>query len=172
MLPLYFPYTLSLNIYLVSSKTSFLLKMQNGRLTRHRLICLNQWPCCSQICVKCQSKMSIAFGPTSEKASGNLKSETGRQMSNSSCMERISATVLKDCHLCAVYHVLKLCVAAIYPPHNYCMNTGICDRANKGRKLQKVDQTRGVLYTLDGVFPVWVIRFQCEGNSFLSKYSA
>jgi hypothetical protein len=48
---------------------------------------------------------------------------------------------------------------------NYCTNSQ-CNRPTKSLKLQKTDQTQGVLYTLDkGVRPVWVIRFQCEGAS-------
>ena len=55
--------------------------------------------------------------------------------------------------------------AVIYPPDHYCTNTQ-CDRPRKGRKLQKVDQTKGILYTLDnGVHPAWIIRYQCEGMS-------
>ncbi|KAF8815547.1 hypothetical protein BYT27DRAFT_7225037 [Phlegmacium glaucopus] len=51
--------------------------------------------------------------------------------------------------------------SSLYPPVNYCIN-GQCKPAAKGLKLQKMDQTQGVLYTLDkGVHPVWVIRFQC-----------
>jgi len=56
-------------------------------------------------------------------------------------------------------------VASLYPPVNYCTND-ICDRRTKCLKLQKTDQTHGILYTLDkGIRPVWVIRFQCEGMS-------
>ncbi|KAF8809420.1 hypothetical protein BYT27DRAFT_7254557 [Phlegmacium glaucopus] len=51
--------------------------------------------------------------------------------------------------------------SSLYPPVNYCIN-GQCKPAAKGLKLQKTDQTQGVLYTLDkGVHPVWVITFQC-----------
>lgn len=53
----------------------------------------------------------------------------------------------------------------MYPPVTYCTDS-LCNRPTKGLKLQKTDQTQGVLYTLDnGVRPVWVIRFQCEGMS-------
>ncbi|EDR02614.1 uncharacterized protein LACBIDRAFT_308276 [Laccaria bicolor S238N-H82] len=61
---------------------------------------------------------------------------------------------------------------SLYPPVNYCTDS-LCDRPKKDLKLQKADQTQGVLYTLDGVRPVWVIRFQCEGcqTAYYHNYS-
>ena len=56
---------------------------------------------------------------------------------------------------------------SIYPPVIYCLDTG-CNWQGKGLKLQKVDQTHTVLYTLNkGVCPAWVIRLQCEGKPYL-----
>ncbi|KAF8152442.1 hypothetical protein B0H34DRAFT_800873 [Crassisporium funariophilum] len=62
---------------------------------------------------------------------------------------------------------------SLYPPFNYCTN-GLCNRPTKGLKLQKTDQTQGVLYTLDkGVRPVCAIRFQCKGcqTAYYHNYS-
>ncbi|KIJ92692.1 hypothetical protein K443DRAFT_13403 [Laccaria amethystina LaAM-08-1] len=43
--------------------------------------------------------------------------------------------------------------ASLYPPVKYCTND-LCDRRMKGLKLQKTDQTHGILYTLDK--GIWV----------------
>lgn len=61
--------------------------------------------------------------------------------------------------------IFYILIAPLYPPVHYCMNDQ-CNRTTKGVKLQKTDQTQGVLYTLDkGVRPIWVIRLQCVGMS-------
>jgi len=33
------------------------------------------------------------------------------------------------------------------------------------QKLQKVEQQRAILYTLEGVCPLWVMKLYCPGNS-------
>ncbi|KDR67274.1 hypothetical protein GALMADRAFT_283614 [Galerina marginata CBS 339.88] len=59
---------------------------------------------------------------------------------------------------------------SVYPPFAYCPSSN-CDRKMKGLKLQKVDQTEVVLYTLDkGVCPAWAIRLQCEGPHLPSQW--
>jgi hypothetical protein len=74
----------------------------------------------------------------------------------------------------AIYHHLsnaheEIFAVSLYPPIIYCSDTE-CNRQGKGLKLQKADQTRAVIYTLDkGVCPAWVIRLQCEGKPRLDE---
>ena len=95
---------------------------------------------------------------------GNIAKEKRKLIWDSSCMGRLLATVNPSLYLMCTRKFIDKHLASLYPPFDYCPNNG-CDRRRKGLKLQKVDQTRAVLYTLDkGVCPAWIIRLQCEGK--------
>lgn len=77
------------------------------------------------------------------------------------CIERTLSIV--NCPLNIIIRTIAegtFTSAVLYPPHTCCTNT-VCDQKLNGWKLQKVDQTHGVLYTLDkGVCLVW--NMDCE----------
>ncbi|KAF8186294.1 hypothetical protein BJ912DRAFT_1022838 [Pholiota molesta] len=69
-------------------------------------------------------------------------------------------------------HGKDLGYTVIYPPQHYCTNSG-CSRNSKGLKLNKVEQTRAILYTLDrGACPAWIVKYFCEGcqTSYHNNY--
>jgi hypothetical protein len=52
----------------------------------------------------------------------------------------------------------------IYPPSQFCTNEN-CKQMRLKQKLQKVEQRKGILYTLDkGACPIWIMKLYCHGR--------
>jgi len=61
-------------------------------------------------------------------------------------------------------HVSQLEV--LYPPSHSCTNSD-CERAKKGLKLQKMEQTKAIFYTIDqGACPAWAVKLFCQGSIY------
>ncbi|KIM40260.1 hypothetical protein M413DRAFT_413790 [Hebeloma cylindrosporum] len=59
-------------------------------------------------------------------------------------------------------HGKDLGYQVLYPPSHLCMNSD-CERAKKGLKLQKMEQTKAIFYTIDqGACPAWAVKLFCQ----------
>jgi len=160
-------YWVSCSMHPVLRMISSLPKHQTGQSLIHWFSCLNLFWTSYLIYVKSMWSQCKLYGHTSKTPCGNkdkAKAVDERFKLFGKALVIVSSTCFS---IISAYSNENHVIASLYPLVNYCTDS-LCNQPMKGLKLQKTDQTQGILYTLNSVCPVWVIRFQCE-SSFLQK---